>query len=56
MTFPLNLLSSEEIVAELKRRKMAETRLLWDRVDGHKQAIRELEARLALLTKAPVSA
>lgn len=56
MSFPLNLLSLEEIVAELKRRKVAETQLLRDRIDGHIQAIRELEARLALLTKVSVNA
>jgi hypothetical protein len=49
VTFPLNLLSSEEIVAELKRRKAAETRQLRDRVDDHKRAIQDLEAKLALL-------
>jgi hypothetical protein len=54
VTFPLNLLSSEEIVAELKRRKAAETRQLRDRVDDHKRAIQVLEAKLALLAKTTV--
>lgn len=51
VTFPLNLLTTEEIAAELKRRKMAEVQALRDRVNEHRQAIRELEARLALFTK-----
>ncbi len=52
MSFPTNLLATEDILAELKRRKDAEIQVLRSKIAKHKQAIRELEARIALQPKA----
>lgn len=52
MSFPINLLATEDILAELKRRKAAEVEGLRLKIAEHMQAIRELEARIALQPKA----
>gem|GEM_PF-2859520 len=48
MSFPVNLLGTEEIVAELKRRKSSEVEELRGKIAEHRSAIRELEARIEL--------
>lgn len=48
MSFPVNLLGTDEIVAELKRRKTAEVEELRGKIAEHRSAIRELEARIEL--------
>ena len=56
MSFPINLLPTEEILAELQRRKLSESREIRTKIHGHKQAILELEAKLEALTKYSVRA
>ncbi len=51
MSFPLNLLATDDILAELKRRKDAENQAFRKRIAEHKQAVRELEAKILLLQK-----
>lgn len=52
MSFPVNLLSTEDIQSELKRRKSLEVEEIRARIAEHRKAIKELEARIALASKA----
>lgn len=52
MSFPVNLLSTEDIHSELKRRKSLEIEEIRAQIAEHRKAIKELESRIALASKA----
>lgn len=51
MSFPVNLLSTEDIQSELKRRKSLEIEEIRSRIAEHRRVIKELEARIAMASK-----